>query len=286
MNGAIIINKPAGMTSRDVINRLNQILEMREIGHTGTLDPMATGVLVCLIGRATKLSNILTNHDKEYVATFKLGLLTDTLDITGKVLKEDTITIDEDAIINILKKLVGKYQQEVPLYSAVKVNGKKLYDYARQNQIVTLPTREVEIKTLALLKIEAEMITIKTKVSKGTYIRSLVNDIGKSLGTYGTLVALERRVTGNFDIQLACSLDDVLNNRYQLISIKELLKDYPQEEMDPALLFKVRNGQILERNITDYLLFTFNNEPIALYQKYDKEVGKIKPAVMFYLYQN
>jgi len=285
MNGAIIINKPAGMTSRDVVNHLNRILETREIGHTGTLDPLATGVLVCLIGRATKLSNILTAHDKEYIASFKLGLLTDTLDITGEVLKEEKALIDKKQIIKVLNKFVGEYEQEVPLYSAVKVKGKKLYDYARGGEKVDLPKRKVQIKLIKLLKIEDDIITVRTEVSKGTYIRSLVRDIGESLGTYGTLVSLERTISGHFRIEDANTIEDVLNNQYHLLTINEILKAYPQEELDPEALFRVRNGQILGRSIDNYLLFTFNQEPIALYQRYDKDENKIKPAVMFYIYE-
>lgn len=283
MNGAIIINKPAGVTSRDVINQLNRILETKEIGHTGTLDPLATGVLVCLVGRATKLTNILMDHDKEYIASFRLGLLTDTLDITGEVLKEEKYVVDKKQIINILKQYIGSYEQEVPIYSAVKVNGQKLYDYARNKQTVTLPKKLVHIKELTLLKIKDDIITIQTRVSKGTYIRSLIRDLGEALGTYGTMTALERTASGNFKIDQAYTVDDLLNNQYQIISIKEILQDYPKEEIDPEMLFKIRHGQVLERKIQDYILFTFNGEPIALYGKYDKDENKIKPAIMFYI---
>ena len=282
MNGAIVIDKPAGMTSRDVVNRLNQILEMKEIGHTGTLDPMATGVLVCLLGRATKLANILTNHDKEYIASFKLGILTDTLDITGNILKEEKVLVDKEKIKEVLNSFIKTYNQEVPIYSAVKVKGKKLYEYARNNLKVELPQREVTIYNLELLSIEKDIITIKTKVSKGTYIRSLIRDIGISLETNATLTSLTRSALGNFILDDACSIEDVLNNKYHLYTVKEILKDYPSEEIDPEMLYKVRNGQILDRKIKNYLLFMVDNKEIALYQKYDKDASKIKPAVMFY----
>lgn len=282
MNGAIVINKPPGITSRDVVNKLNQILETKEIGHTGTLDPMATGVLVCLVGKATKLSNILTNQDKEYIATFKLGVLTDTLDITGKIITNEKLNIKESEIKRILKSYIKTYSQEVPIYSAVKVDGKKLYEYARNNKEVELPKRDVTIYDIELLSIEDDVIKIKTKVSKGTYIRSLVRDIGASLGTVATLTELERTSLGNFNIENAASLDDVLYNKHYLYSVVEILKDYPQEEIDPEMLYKVKNGQILDREIKDYILFVVGNREIALYQKYDKDPKKIKPAVMFY----
>ncbi len=282
MTGAIVINKEKDLTSRDVVNRLNQILETKEIGHTGTLDPLATGVLVCLVGRATKLSNILTNQDKEYIATFKLGILTDTLDITGTILKEENIAIKKEDIIKVLKTYIKTYNQEVPIYSAVKVNGKKLYEYARNNEYVELPKREVTIYNIELLNIKDNIITIKTKVSKGTYIRSLIRDIGKSLQTVATLTELTRTKLGDFDIKDSSSTEDVLQNKHKLYTVKEILKDYPTMEIDPEMLYKVRNGQILDIQIKDYLLFTSNNQEIALYQKYKKDETKIKPAVMFY----
>ncbi|MDD2208101.1 MAG: tRNA pseudouridine(55) synthase TruB [Bacilli bacterium] len=282
MNGAIVINKPVGITSRDVVNRLNQILETKEIGHTGTLDPMATGVLVCLVGKATKLSNILTSQNKEYIATFKLGILTDTLDITGKIITNKKVSIKESEIKKILKSYIKTYNQEVPIYSAVKVDGKKLYEYARNNEEVELPKRDVTIYDIELLSIKDDIIKIKTKVSKGTYIRSLVRDIGASLGTVATLTELERTSLGSFNIENAASLDDVLYNKHYLYSVVEILKDYPQEEIDPEMLYKVKNGQILDREIKDYILFVVGNKEIALYQKYDKDPEKIKPAVMFY----
>lgn len=282
MTGAIVINKEEGITSRDVVNNLNRILETKQIGHTGTLDPMATGVLVCLIGKATKLSSILTNQDKEYIATFKLGILTDTLDITGNILKEENINIKEEDIIKVLKSYIKTYNQEVPIYSAVKVNGRKLYEYARNNEEVTLPKREVTIHTLDIIEIKEETITIKTKVSKGTYIRSLVRDIGLSLNTNATLTKLERTNLGNFNIDNSSTTEDVLHNKHKLYSIKEILKDYPTKELDPDMLYKVKNGQILDIEIKDYLLFTSNNKEIALYKKYEKDPKKIKPAVMFY----
>lgn len=281
MNGAIIINKPKGYTSRDVINILNKVLNIKQIGHTGTLDPLATGILVCLIGRATKLANILTNQDKEYIASFKLGLLTDTLDITGKVLKKENFIYDKKDIIKAINSFKGTYNQEVPAYSAVKIKGKKLYEYARLNEEIELPKREINIYDIKLLSIKGDIITIKTKVSKGTYIRSLIRDIGVYLGTYATLTDLERTTLGQFNIKDSNTVDDVVNNKYHFYSVLNLLKDYPKEEIDPEMLFKVKNGQILEKSIEDYILFTVNNQEIALYKKYDD--NHIKPYIMFYI---
>lgn len=284
MDGAIIINKPKGYTSRDVINRLNTLLETPKIGHTGTLDPIGTGVLVCLVGRATKLSELLTNQDKEYIASFKLGLLTDTLDIEGNILKEEIVNLDKKEIITAVESFKGTYNQEVPAYSAIKVKGKKLYEYARENKEVTLPKREVTIYDIKIISIKKNIVTIKTKVSKGTYIRSLVRDIGNKLNTYATMTSIERTSLGNFNIKESYTIDDIINNKFKFISITELLKDYPKEEIDANLLFKVSNGQHLNKQIKDYILFTFNKKEIALYQKKDETT--IKPYVMFYLKDN
>ena len=277
LNGAIVVNKSSNMTSRDVVNVLCKKFNTKSIGHIGTLDPLATGVLVCLIGKYTKLSNILINHDKEYIASFKLGILTDTLDITGNVLKEDNTIINKDRITKVLNYFIGTYEQEVPIYSAVKINGKKLYEYARNNEQIVLPKREVTIYSLELLEINEDIITIKTKVSKGTYIRSLIRDIGIRLNTYATMTNLERTKLGNFDINDAYSLDDIKNDNYQLLSIKDLLDVNIIEIDNDNLLFKVRNGQILDINSDKYILFKYHGIEIALYEKIN---DKIKPCIM------
>lgn len=277
MNGAIVINKEKNMTSRDVVNKLNKILKTKSIGHIGTLDPLATGVLVCLIGKYTKLSSIMVNHDKEYIASFKLGMLTDTLDITGNILKEETYHLNKDLLEKALKELTTTYMQEVPIYSAVKVNGKKLYEYARNNEEVTLPKKEVTIYSLELINITNDIITIKTKVSKGTYIRALINDIGQKLNTNGTLISLERTSLDKFKISDAYSLKDVLGGNYKLLSIEDLI-NCKVINIDDNLLFKVKNGQRLKMN-DEYVLFKYNSLNVALYQKCAP--NEIKPLIIF-----
>lgn len=280
MNGAIIINKPKNFTSRDVINKLNKILNIKKIGHTGTLDPMATGILICLIGKCTKLSNILVHDQKEYIAKFQLGILTDTLDITGNILKEEKVKINKSEIRNQILSFIGSYEQTVPNYSAVKINGKKLYEYARANEIVDLPKRFVNIYNIEIINISDNIIEIKTTVSKGTYIRSLIRDIALSLNTVGTLLSLERTKLGNFNINNAVSLEDVVNNNYHLYSLEELLK-CPIEYVNEKKVQQIKNGKIFEKEIEDYLIFKFNNEIIALYQKYQKNNKMIKPLIIF-----
>ena len=217
MNGIIIVNKPYGYTSRDVVNILCKKFKTKRIGHTGTLDPIATGVLILCIGSATKLVEALTSDDKEYIATVELGTLTDTLDNTGNVIKEEKTNLNVNQITKALEKMQGVYEQEVPIYSAVKINGKKLYEYAREGINVDLPKRMVNIKSLELInniKYENNKTTfqIRCHVSKGTYIRSLVNDIAHELGTVGTMTSLNRVKQGIFNISDAYTLEDIEND--------------------------------------------------------------------------
>ena len=160
MNGILLINKEEGKTSRDIVNDCMHIFNTKKIGHTGTLDPIATGVLVITIGRYTKLGDALTSTYKEYIAEFKLGIETDTLDITGNILNRKEINVDKEKVINTINSFKGKYNQEVPIYSAVKINGKKLYEYARNNEQIELPKREVDIQNIEVLNIDNDIITI------------------------------------------------------------------------------------------------------------------------------
>ena len=223
MNGVIVVNKPKGITSRGVVNKLVKVFGTKSIGHIGTLDPMAMGVLVCLIGKYTKLGSIMVNHDKEYIATFKLNVLTDTLDIEGKVLDTADKKISLEDMQGAIEHFNGlTYMQEVPIYSAVKVNGKKLYDYARSNEDVILPKKEVTIYKLELVSFGDE-VKIKCKVSKGTYIRALIRDICAYLGTYGVMTDLVRTKLGDYDISDAYSLDEISDGTYKLYSLDILM---------------------------------------------------------------
>lgn len=278
MHGAIIVNKAPNMTSRDVINILNKKFNTKSIGHTGTLDPIAEGVLVCLIGKYTKLTDILINHDKEYIASFKLGILTDTLDITGKILKEEKVNLTKEEIQKTILSFKGTYNQEVPIYSAVKINGKKLYEYARNNEEITLPKREVNIYDIELLNIDNECLTIKTKVSKGTYIRSLIRDIGLKLNTNATMTKLIRTKLDKFTIEESYTLEDIQNDNYKLLSLEDLI-DLDTININEEMLFKIKNGQIIDYQTNKYILYKYNNQNIALYKPYQN--NKIKPFIMF-----
>lgn len=278
-NGLLVVNKPKGMTSRDVVNKVCRKFNTKSVGHIGTLDPLAEGVLVCLIGKYTKLANILTNHDKEYIASFKLGILTDTLDITGKVLKEGKKEFSKDEITSALNHFKGKYNQEVPIYSAVKVNGKKLYEYARNNIDVKLPSKIVNIYDIELIDIKDDIIIIiKCKVSKGTYIRSLIRDIGAFLDTYATMTSLVRTTLGNFNIDEAYTLEDIENNNYKLLKLTDFL-DVVTKKIDNEEDYRhIKNGNVMNINTNNYILFTYEDEDIALYEPFD---NKIKPLIMF-----
>jgi len=284
MNGILIIDKPKDITSRDVVNSVVKKFNTKKVGHTGTLDPIATGVLVVCVGNATKLVEELTSNDKEYIASVELGTLTDTLDDTGNILKEEGCIKTKEEIINVLNSFKGKYIQEVPIYSAVKINGKKLYEYARENIDVELPKREVEISNIELIgdieyKNDKTCFKFKCSVSKGTYIRSLIRDISSKLNTIGIMTDLRRIRQGKFNIDDSVVVDNI--NENNLIDIIDVL-DYKKIELTKDKEKKVLNGAIID-NIydSDEVLFVKECEAIALYKKYDKDDKKLKPYKMF-----
>lgn len=287
MDGIVLINKEKNCTSRDVVNQVSKILKTKKIGHTGTLDPIATGVLVLCIGKATKLVEVITSYDKEYEAEVILGIKTDTKDITGKILKEEKAIISKENIEECLKKMIGTYNQIVPIYSAVKINGKKLYEYARSNEEIELPKRKVTIKELKLIsdityEKEKTKFKIKCHVSKGTYIRSLIEDIATNLNTIGTMENLKRTKQGNFQIANANTIQDIENNKFKIYSIEEILEKFYKIEMTDDLYFKIKNGSIIKNNYNhDIVAFTKNDKVIAIYKEYSKDKTLLKPWKMF-----
>lgn len=287
MDGIVLINKEKNCTSRDVVNQVSKILKTKKIGHTGTLDPIATGVLVLCIGKATKLVEVITSYDKEYEAEVILGIKTDTKDITGKILKEEKAIISKENIEECLKKMIGTYNQTVPIYSAVKINGKKLYEYARNNEEIELPKRKVTIKELKLIsdityEKEKTKFKIKCHVSKGTYIRSLIEDIATNLNTIGTMENLKRTKQGNFQITSANTIQDIENNKFKIYSIEEILEKFYKMEMTDDLYFKIKNGSIIKNNYNhDIVAFTKNDKVIAIYKEYSKDKTLLKPWKMF-----
>ncbi len=285
MNGVFLVDKESGCTSRDVVNEIIKKVETKKVGHTGTLDPLATGVLVVCVGKATKLVDMLTCEYKEYEAEITLGLKTDTYDITGNVIKEEIPNVSEEEIKKTLNNFIGEYDQEVPIYSAVKVNGKKLYEYARNNEEVILPRRKVAIDDLKLVsdikKINNHIVfKIWTRVSKGTYIRALVNDIAVSLKTVGVMSSLRRTKLGNISIEKCKRLDDITLN--SLVPVKELLRDYPFVYVNNILKKSILNGKIIDNIYSnDKVVFIDENDLVlAIYRVYDKDRSKMKPDIM------
>ena len=288
MDGILIVDKPKGYTSRDVVNIVGKKFGTKRIGHTGTLDPNATGILVLCIGNATKLVEKLTSNDKKYVATITLGIQTDTLDGEGKILREEKAIYPKNQIIGVLNEMIGSYMQEVPIYSAVKINGKKLYEYARDGEDISLPKRLVTIKNIDLvgdIKYDNNktIFNIECSVSKGTYIRSLVNDIATKLNTVGIMSELRRIKQGNFCISDAYTLDDINNNNYKIISIVDALSGIYTMNVNDELLFKIRNGVkiINNYNVDEILFLDDKNNAVALYKEDEKDSNLLKVYKMF-----
>ena len=285
MNGVLVVNKPKGYTSRDIVNIISKKLNTKKVGHTGTLDPIAEGVLVVPIGRALKISELLTSEKKEYIAKVILGYETDMLDITGKEIKRNIPNVDKDKLIEVLNSFIGKYNQEVPMYSAVKVNGRKLYEYARSNIQITPPSKIVEIYSISLLegpiyKDDTVEFTMKCEVSKGTYIRSLIRDIAYKLSTYGTMKELIRTKQGSFLLEDAFTLEDIQKDNYKLLSIKEALPNIKITKIDDKTLKQVKNGMVLDKFFEEEisLLVDKDGREIAIYK--DIGNGKVKPYKM------
>ena len=262
MNGIILINKEKGMTSRDVVNMICKKLNTNKVGHTGTLDPLATGLMVICVGEGLKLVELLTNHDKDYIAKVKLGIKTDTYDITGKILEEKKVNLDKEDLIKVLNSFNKEYYQEVPIYSSVKVNGKKLYEYAREGKSVELPKHLVKISNIKLLDFTSNSFTFNVTVSSGTYIRSLINDIGNTLNIPMTMEGLERTRVGDYNLKEATSIDDL-----NIIPIIDAL-NIKKIELDSNLYKKVSNGSKINNIYNeDIIMFIKDNNPIAIYKR-------------------
>ena len=268
MDGIIIINKEKDWTSNDIVQKLKGIFK-KKVGHTGTLDPQATGVLPILVGKGTSLSKYLINHDKEYIATIKLGKKTSTGDGEGEVIEEKPINekyLEEDYIKKILEKFKGKQSQIPPMYSAIKVNGKKLYEYARKGKQIELKPREIEIYNIELIEVSkyTKEIVYKVWCSKGTYIRSLCEDISKKLETVGFMKELNRTRVGEFEINQAIKISDVENvkdlSNLKFISIEEFFKNKKSVSLSEEKLIKFLNGVKVFVGLEDGIYKVYNNK--------------------------
>ncbi len=281
MDGIILINKTKGCTSHDVVNKIKHLLN-EKVGHTGTLDPNATGLLPILIGQGTKLSYYLINHDKEYEVTLKLGIKTDTADSEGNIIEEqnvDNSIINVGNIENTLKSFIGKQEQVPPMYSAIKVNGKKLYEYARKNIKVEIKPRKIEIYNISLKEINQNEKTINFTVhcSKGTYIRSLCEDIAKKMGTIGYMKELNRTKVGIFNIEDSIRIEELENNindkqylEKHIISVEDLFIKLNEENnkiiLNTKKLTLFLNGVKLSYSLKDgeYRIYNDKNEFIGI----------------------
>ena len=264
MDGVLIINKPKGYTSHDIVNIIRKELHIKKVGHTGTLDPNATGVLPILIGNATKISKYLIEHDKTYIAEIKLGEKTTTGDSEGEIIETRNVEKNQpEKIQEVLTKFLGKQKQIPPKFSAIKINGKKAYEYARTGQDIKLEQREIEIFSINLLSYENNNIKFKVKCSKGTYIRTLCEDIAETLGTVGYMNSLERIQVDNFHIEKSVTIEQIRNNSIliekNIISIEEIFRKCEKIELNDYKLNLFLNGVQL----------TFN-QPEAVYRIYNK----------------
>ena len=282
MDGLLIINKPKGLTSHDVVNKVRRYFGTKKVGHTGTLDPLATGVLVVCVNNATKLANFLESDTKKYLCTMCFGVSTDTYDITGNIINEDyNFKVSNEQLNEVLSSFLGKSKQIPPIYSAIKKDGKKLYEYAREGKTVDLIERDIEIfdihATKGLYEIEGKLyFEFFAHVSKGTYIRSLVHDIGIKLGINVCMSDLVRIQSGNFKIEQSYTLEEVEIGKYSLVKMIDSIDFLKiKVDKDSDIYKKVINGMKLSCKIfeekMEKIAFTFNDELIAIYEYNDDE---------------
>jgi len=305
INGVINIYKIKGFTSHDVVAKLRGMLRQKKIGHTGTLDPDATGVLPVCLGSATKLCDMLTDKEKEYIAKVQLGVTTDTQDMTGTVLRESTVEVTEEDVKNVLQSFIGAYDQIPPMYSALKVNGKKLYELAREGKEIERKARPVIIHYIEILDMQLPQITIKVGCSKGTYIRTLCHDVGEKLGCGAAMAALERTKSGQFSLDRAITLaeleeklkaagenrDEVLD--MLVIPVDKMFSELQELRLLPEWERLVQNGNSFEeRNVrkdfqskerdnkSQYRVYIGEDTFMGVYE-YRKSEKRFSPVKMF-----
>lgn len=298
LNGIIIIDKEPGFTSHDVVAKLRGICKQKKIGHTGTLDPDATGVLPVCLGKGTKVSGILTDSDKEYEAVLHLGLTTDTQDESGQVLIEKEVTVSEDDVRTVVEQFVGEILQIPPMYSALKVNGQKLCDLAREGIEVERKPRKISIYAIEIEQIELPYVTMRVKCSKGTYIRTLCNDIGEKLGCGGCMKRLRRTKAAGFQEQEAIKLHEVQKmadegKLAELIKpIDSVFECYSMLKIEETFLPLAYNGNCLPVNAVkkDSFMNLENGQKVRIYGRenefiglfyYDNTTESIRPYKMF-----
>ena len=285
-NGIILVDKPADWTSHDVVAKLRGILHERRVGHSGTLDPMATGLLTVFVGRATRAVQFAETHNKHYVTSLRCGYSTDTQDTSGRVTAQTGISPTEDELTDVLPEFTGEISQIPPMYSAIKVSGKKLYELARKGETVERKPRTVNISELSLVGDDGDDFVLSVSCSKGTYIRTLCNDIGERLGCLACMSALRRTNAGPFDVRDAHTLSEIAEDpeRY-IIPVDSLFSEHPAIELSAAQTAKLKYGNILNVSAKNgtYRVYGENGDFLALA---NISAGKLKTIKSFFEVDN
>ncbi len=270
MDGIILVNKPQGWTSHDLVQKVRRLLNIKKIGHTGTLDPLASGLMMLTIGKATKLLPFIVEHSKEYIAELQMGYSTDTLDITGEVREQkEIVPYTTNDILKAFEEMKGPQLQTPPMFSSKKVNGKKLYELARKNIEIERKAVPIEIKELELLETEDDVIRFRVRCSSGTYVRVICSDIAEKLNNLGVMKSLVRTSIDNYRLEQASSLEDIQNGRFTVYTAYDVLNQYPYIEMED--IRDVLNGKAIKLNCEqDLVMITHGNEVVAAYQR-DKD---------------
>lgn len=296
INGILNVYKEAGYTSHDVVAKLRGICRQKKIGHTGTLDPEAVGVLPVCLGSGTKLCDMLTDKSKEYEAVLLLGQVTDTQDVTGTVLEEHEVTVDEEQAVEAIRSFVGAYEQIPPMYSALKVNGKRLYELARAGKEVERKGRPVEIHNIEILSVSLPEITFRVACSKGTYIRTLCHDIGQKLGCGGTMKSLKRTRVGIFTIDGALKLSQLEELAAQgrleekVIPVEAMFTELPALTVKDAFARLIENGNAFYPGQAEESVRTPDGGQVRVYDRkgrfygiyaFSEEKERYQPVKMF-----
>lgn len=285
MNGILLVDKPQGWTSHDVVAKLRGIYRQKRVGHSGTLDPMATGVLAVFLGRGTRAVELCENDEKEYVAGLLLGRATNTQDTTGETLEEKPVDVSRERLLRVLEQFTGPQQQIPPMYSAVKIGGKKLYELARKGQSVERKPRDIVIRELELLNFDGVEAHFRVVCSKGTYVRTLCHDMGQALGCGGCLSALRRTRAGVFRLENCHSLEEIQKAREQgthealVQPVDSLFSGYPALTLSERETVRAKNGaDILRRTLADgtYRVYGPEGEFLLLGESRDGVLRTVK----------
>jgi len=268
MDGVLLVNKKEGLTSFDIVRKIKKALNTKKVGHCGTLDPLAEGLLVVTIGKALKISRFIEADEKEYIATIKLGERTPTLDREGEIIeRKEIVPFTKEDINNVFNSLIGTIKQKPPIYSAIQVNGKRLYEYAREKIEIEIKERDIEIRELELLEYGKDFIKYRVACSKGTYVRVLCETIANKLNNIGFMSDLIRTRIGKLTLNNSYSLEDIEKGNYKLIDIESSLTNFTILTLKERDLYKAENGNVLDFYIEgNILVINESREVIALYE--------------------